>query len=56
LESCFVFWSFTNPRHYLLPPLLSASSIWYYILTLPFSQSISSQRVSVASYCYVVPS
>jgi hypothetical protein len=28
---------FTNSRHYLLPPLLSASSIRYSILTLPFS-------------------
>jgi hypothetical protein len=27
---------FTNPRHYLLPPLLSASPNWYSIVTLPF--------------------
>jgi hypothetical protein len=28
LGPCFVVWPFTNPRHYLLPTLLSASSIW----------------------------
>jgi hypothetical protein len=31
-----------KPTHYLLPPLLSASSIWYSIVTLPFTFCISS--------------
>jgi hypothetical protein len=32
-------------------PLLYPTSIWYFILTLPFSHSISLHVVSVASYC-----
>jgi hypothetical protein len=48
-----VVWPFKNSRHYLLPPLLSASSVWYSILTLQFLHSISSQHDSVAN---VVPS
>jgi hypothetical protein len=42
-----------KPRHYLLPPLLSESSIWYSILKRPFSHRISLQRASVASYGYI---
>jgi hypothetical protein len=49
IESRIVVWPF-NKHHYLLPPLLPPSSMWYTLLMLPFSHSISSQRASVASY------
>jgi hypothetical protein len=48
LEFRLVIWP--NTHHYLLPPLLSPSSIWYSILTRPFSHSISMQRASLACY------
>jgi hypothetical protein len=50
LTRCFIVWPF-NKHTPLYPSLPLASSICHFILTLPFSHSISAQRASVASYC-----